>query len=93
MNTSYFFVLLCCFGFGDARRAKTARLTKLADVAPEESVQGSNRQARCELNSQLGSVTKNETYPPVGTFRGGWYVYRICHVKAVLSEYVAPCKL
>ena len=30
-----------------------------------------------EKNPLLGSVTKNETYPPVGTFWGGWYVYMI----------------
>ena len=32
----------------------------------------------------LGPVTKNETYQPVGTFRGGWYVYMIFH--GVISQ-------
>ena len=32
-----------------------------------------------QYTPELGSVTKNETYPPVGTFRGGWNVYIIFH--------------
>ena len=40
-----------------------------------------------------GSVTKNETYPPVGTFRGGWYVYMIFHGVIFLRNVPTPGNL